>query len=112
MPDRLLQNHYSVAPLQHRVLYNVVVIPSTHELSLAAMAQVLSTTDVQVRQIQILPPGILLPTLLVIVLVIAGIVWAHRRSRHASSVADRPDQWPPRQPERRPQDDKGGSPWQ
>ncbi|HTU73177.1 MAG TPA: hypothetical protein VMG38_06625 [Trebonia sp.] len=63
----------------------------------AAIAPVLAAAALRVRHHNIHING--LPILLVIVLVIAGVLWARRRSRTGKNVPDRSDEWPPRRPD-------------
>jgi hypothetical protein len=57
-------------------------------------------------------PGLANVVLLVIVLGIVGAIWARRRSRNNKRVSERPDEWPPRDPRRRPMDTRDDPPWQ
>jgi hypothetical protein len=77
----------------------------------AAIAPVLAAAAPRERLIYIHFNG--LPILLVVVLVIAGVRWARRRSRTGKNVPAEPEEWPPRHPERRPEDGKDDPPpWQ
>jgi hypothetical protein len=114
MPDRVLQDHYCVAALQHRLSYNVIMsLSALVGEAVAAIAPVLAAAAAPVRHrnitIHINGPLILL----VIVLAIAGGVWLRRRSRANKNGLERPDEWPPRRPERKPEDEKEDPPpWQ
>jgi hypothetical protein len=57
-------------------------------------------------------PGSSNVVLLVIVLGIAGAVWARRRSRTNKHAPERPDEWQPRDVGRRPMDERDEPPWQ
>ena len=72
--------------------------------AVAAIGPVLAAAagPVRHRDITIHINGLLI--LLVIVLAIAGVVWLRRRSRASKNVPERPGEWPPRHPERRPND--------
>jgi hypothetical protein len=109
MPDRVLQNHYCVAALQHRLSYNVIMsLSALVGEAVAAIAPVLAVAAPRVRHINIHIN--ILAILLVIILVIAGVVWLRRRSRANKNGPEQPDEWPPRRPERKPEDEKEDSP--
>src|ERR1700689_2297942 len=111
MPDRVLQDHYCVAALQHRLSYNVIMsFSALVGEAVAAIAPVLAAAaaPVRPRNIPIHINGLLI--LLVIVLAIAGVVWLRRRSRGHKNGPQRPDEWPPRHPERRPDDGRDDPP--
>jgi hypothetical protein len=114
MPDRVLQNDYCVALLQHRLSYNLTMnFPAMTGEIAAAIAPVLAAATPRVRNGNINIHLNILPILLVIALVIAGVVWFRRRPRTHKNLPERPDDWPPRHPERRPNDGKDDpSPWQ
>jgi hypothetical protein len=57
-------------------------------------------------------PGLSDLVLLVIVLGIVGAVWARPRSRANRHISQRPGEWPPPDPERRPMDARDDPPWQ
>ncbi len=106
----MLQKHYCVARLQHTVPYNVAMRLSSKALAIA-LALAVTSRRVHVDDIHIHIHG--LPILLVLVLVTAGVVWARGRSRHGKNAPDRPDEWPPRDQERRPTSEKEDPPpWQ
>jgi hypothetical protein len=111
MPDRVLQDHYCVAALQHRLSYNdIMSLSALVGEAVAAIAPVLAVaapTD-RHRNITIHINGLLI--LLVIVVAIAGVVWLRRRSRANKNGPESPDEWPPRRPERKPEDEKEDSP--
>jgi hypothetical protein len=109
MAGPVLQKHYSVAAMQRGGSYNGVMrLPS--RLRAAAFAPVLAVAP---KQVHVEIPGLPILLVLVLVLVIAGIVWARRRSRAGAKVADRPDEWPPHHPVRRPEGEaEGTTPWQ
>jgi hypothetical protein len=113
MPDRVLQNHYCVAVLQHRLSYKVTMsLSALVGEVVVAIALMLAAAAPRVRQRNLSIHINGLPTLLVIVLVVAGVVWVRRRSRANKNVSDRSDEWPPRRPERGPNDGRDDlSPW-
>jgi hypothetical protein len=80
--------------------------------TVVAIAPALASTAIRQRTIEILPSESLLPILLVLVLVIAGVAWVRRRSRPDRQMPYQRDQWPPRQPERRPNGERDEQPWQ
>jgi membrane protein DedA with SNARE-associated domain len=99
-----LQDHYCVAALQHRLSYNVIMsFSALVDEAVAAIAPVLAVAAPRVRHhnVTIHINGLLI--LLVIVLAIAGVVWLRRRSRANKNAPERPDEWPPRRPERKPE---------
>jgi hypothetical protein len=107
MPDRVLQDRYCVAALQHRLSYNVIMsLSALIGEAVAAIAPVLAAAAAPVRHrnITIHLNGLLI--LLVIVLAIAGVVWLRRRSRAKKNGPESPDEWPPRRPERKSEDAK------
>jgi hypothetical protein len=108
MTDPMLQKRYCVAAMQHRVSYNVfMTLPLSEPVT--AMAVGLTASAPRIRHIHLYG----LPIVMVIVLVIAGIFWVRQRSRASKVVPDRPDDWPPRHPESRPENEKDGPPqWQ
>lgn len=65
----------------------------------AALAPVLAANAVVQRHITIGFRGLKLIILLVIIFIIIGVVWARRRSGRRKNMPDRPDEWPPRNPE-------------
>lgn len=78
--------------------------------AVAAIAPVLAMAATQVHhKTNVRLP--ILPILLVVLLVVAGVVWARRRSRSGKNGPDRPDEWPPRHPERGPKEQDGPPPW-
>jgi hypothetical protein len=103
MAGPVLQKHYSVAAMQRGVSYNgVMSLPSG--VTAAAFTPVLADAP---KQVHVEIPGLPILLVLVLVVVIAGIVWARRRSRSGAKVPDRPDEWP-HHPELRPEGEKEG----
>jgi hypothetical protein len=101
--------------LQHRVSYNLTMsVPAMIGEIAAAIAPVLAAAapPLRHRNINFHVHINILPILLVIALVIAGVVWFRRRPRTQKNLPERPDNWPPRNPERRPDDGEDPPPWQ
>jgi hypothetical protein len=82
--------------------------------TVAAIAPVLVAAAPRVRHRNIDIHLNILPILLVIAIVIAGVAWFRRRPRTThKNLPERPGDWPPRHPERRPNDGKDDPPpWQ
>jgi hypothetical protein len=87
MPDPVLQNHYCVAALQHRLSYNVTMSLSVNgwgDGPVAAIGPVLRTAGKNL----IVAGAVRLGVILLVAIVVAAVLWTRRRSRTGTNGPD------------------------
>jgi hypothetical protein len=75
MPHLVLQNHYCVAALQHRLSYNVSMSLPVNRWGDGSVAAIAAGKNLAVAA------AVRLGVILLVVLVVAGVLWTRRRSR-------------------------------